>query len=31
VIVEVGGESHFTGESTFTVEDDDPLPAFLVR
>ncbi|HLE39412.1 MAG TPA: proline racemase family protein [Acidimicrobiia bacterium] len=31
VIVEVGGESHYTGESTFTVEDGDPLPAFLVR
>ena len=31
VVVEVGGEAHFTGEATFTLEDDDPLPAFLVR
>ena len=31
VIVEVAGEAHFTGESTFTLEDDDPLPAFLVH
>ena len=31
VIVEVGGEAHFTGTSTFTLEADDPLPAFLVR
>jgi trans-L-3-hydroxyproline dehydratase len=31
VIVEVGGESHFTGESTFVLEDDDPLPGFVVR
>ncbi len=31
VIVEVAGESHYTGESTFTLEDEDPLPAFLVR
>ncbi|MBI5157219.1 MAG: proline racemase family protein [Acidimicrobiia bacterium] len=31
VIVEVGGEAHFTGTATFALEDDDPLPAFLVR
>lgn len=31
VVVEVGGQAYFTGESTFTVEDTDPLPAFLVR
>ena len=31
VIVEVGGESYYTGESTFSLEDDDPLPAFLIR
>jgi len=31
VIVEVGGESYYTGEATFSLEDDDPLPAFLIR
>lgn len=31
VIVEVGGVAYFTGASTFTLEDDDPLAAFLVR
>jgi proline racemase len=31
VVVEVGGTAHFTGESVFALEDDDPLPAFLVR
>lgn len=31
VVVEVGGTAHFTGELVFTLEDDDPLPAFLVR
>ena len=31
VVVEVVCEAHFTGEATFTLEDDDPLPAFLVR
>lgn len=31
VVVEVGGRAHYTGESTFTLEDDDPFPAFLVR
>jgi trans-L-3-hydroxyproline dehydratase len=31
VIVEVSGRAHFTGTSTFTLEDDDPLAAFLVR
>jgi len=30
-IVEVGGESHYTGESVFTLEDGDPLPSFLLR
>jgi len=29
-IVEVGGESHYTGESMFTLEADDPLPSFLL-
>jgi len=31
VIVEVGGRSYYTGEATFSLEDDDPLPAFLIR
>ncbi|HAX82367.1 MAG TPA: proline racemase [Actinobacteria bacterium] len=31
VIVEVAGQAHYTGESVFTVEDDDPLPGFLLR
>jgi len=31
VVVEVAGEAHFTGRSTFALEADDPLPAFLVR
>ena len=31
VVVEVGGRSHYVGESTFTLEDDDDLPAFLLR
>ncbi len=30
-IVEIGGESHYTGESVFTLEEGDPLPAFLLR
>lgn len=30
-IVEVGGRSHYTGSSVFTLEDDDPLPSFLLR
>jgi len=29
-IVEIGGRSHYTGEATFTLEDDDPLPSFLL-
>lgn len=31
VVVEVSGRAHHTGTAQFTVEDDDPLPAFLVR
>ncbi len=31
VVVEVGGRSHYTGESSFTLEDEDPLPGFLLR
>lgn len=31
VVVEVTGRSHYTGESVFTLEADDELPAFLVR
>lgn len=31
VIVEVAGQAHYTGESVFTLEEDDPLPGFLVR
>jgi trans-L-3-hydroxyproline dehydratase len=31
VVVEVAGQAHYTGEAAFTLEDDDPLPAFLVR
>ncbi len=31
VIVEVGGAAHYSGESRFTVEADDPLPGFRVR
>ena len=31
VVVEVGGSAHYTGESRFTLEDGDPLPAFLLR
>ncbi|MEX0827292.1 MAG: proline racemase family protein [Acidimicrobiia bacterium] len=31
VIVEVGGMAHYTGESVFTLEEGDDLPAFLVR
>jgi proline racemase len=31
VVVEVGGRSYYTGESTFTLENDDALPAFLLR
>jgi proline racemase len=31
VVVEVGGRAHYVGESRFTVEDDDPLPSFLLR
>ncbi len=31
VLVEVGGRSHYSGEAVFTVEDDDPLPGFLLR
>jgi trans-L-3-hydroxyproline dehydratase len=30
-IVEVGGRSHYTGRAEFTIEDDDPLPSFLLR
>lgn len=30
VVVEVGGMAHYTGEATFTLEEDDPLPFFLV-
>ncbi|HEX5630763.1 MAG TPA: proline racemase family protein [Acidimicrobiia bacterium] len=31
VIVEVAGRAHHTGEAVFVLEDDDPLPGFLVR
>jgi trans-L-3-hydroxyproline dehydratase len=31
VVVEVGGRSHYVGESTFTLEDGDGLPGFLLR
>lgn len=31
VIVEVGGRSHYTGKATFTLEDGDPLPDFLLN
>jgi trans-L-3-hydroxyproline dehydratase len=31
VVVEVAGQAHYTGESEFVLEDDDPLPAFLLR
>ena len=31
VIVEVGGEAHYLGDSRFTLEADDPLPGFLLR
>lgn len=31
VIVEVGGRAHYVGESTFTVEPEDPLEPFLLR
>ena len=31
VRVEVAGRAHYTGEAVFTLEDDDPLPGFLVR
>lgn len=31
VVVDVGGRAYYTGRSEFTVEDDDPLPGFLVR
>lgn len=31
VVVEVAGRAHYTGRSEFTLEDDDDLPAFLVR
>jgi len=30
-IVEVGGESYYTGEAVFTLEDGDPLPGFLLK
>ena len=30
-LVEVGGESYFTGECRWTVEERDPLPSFLLR
>lgn len=30
-IVEVGGESYYTGEAEFTLEDSDPLPSFLLH
>jgi proline racemase len=29
-VVEVAGRSYYTGESLFTLEDDDPLPSFLL-
>lgn len=31
VRVVVAGRAHYTGEAVFTLEDDDPLPGFLVR
>lgn len=31
VVVEVAGRAHHTGEAVFVLEDDDPLPGFLVR
>lgn len=31
VIVEVAGRAHHTGQSVFVLEEDDPLPGFLVR
>ncbi len=30
VVVEVGGRAHYAGRATFTLEDDDPLPGFLL-
>jgi trans-L-3-hydroxyproline dehydratase len=30
VVVEVGGRAHYTGTSIFTLENDDPLPGFLL-
>ncbi len=30
VVVEVGGRAHYSGRATFTLEDDDPLPSFLL-
>ena len=29
-VVEVAGRAFYTGESVFTLEDDDPLPSFLL-
>jgi len=31
VVVEVAGRAHYTGEATFTAEDDDPTAPFLLR
>jgi proline racemase len=31
VIVAVSGHAHYTGEATFTIEEDDPLDPFLLR
>lgn len=31
VVVRVSGEAHYVGESTFTLEADDPVPSFLLR
>jgi proline racemase len=31
VVVEVAGTAHYVGESSFTLEEDDPLPSFLLR
>jgi proline racemase len=31
VTVEVGGRAHYVGEATFTLEDDDPFPSFLLK
>jgi proline racemase len=31
VVVEVGGTAHYVADCSFTLEDDDPLPSFLLR